>query len=203
MIASDLASHLAIEHALEAFDAWVWDLSRWGQPVQATAACTSAQLALSAWLAYDGADASDWHGGRSTSKVADLLRLHIAEPEIHDGVALRSATERLAEELELMCAYVDEASGPALVCDRRERALAAARSIHSGGRATLWTPAMVPALDDATEYRARIAAGPSLETVDCCRMAVYAIGEPDGHSVVAAAIRQAIERRFISDSGPA
>jgi hypothetical protein len=193
---ADLASHLAIEHTVESFNEWVWNLSRFGHRVQATAACAAADASVPVWMAYDGADAAEWHRGRSTAQLADLLGRWLDDPDVANASALRSLTARLAGELESMCVYVDEASGPATVCDRRERTLAAARAILAAGRAAIWTPAMVARIEDTAEYRAQVAAGPALETVDCCRLAACAIGTPNGHAIVALAVRRALARRF-------
>ncbi len=196
MLAPDLVVHLAREHSLETFDAWVSKLSQWGQFVQATAACAAARVALPAWSSYDAADAVEWHDGRVVSKVAAFLETWLASAA-HPLSELLGPTDELGAELEIMRSYVYEASGSEVECGRRDRALAAAESVYCAARAILWTPSAASSYFDAPEQSARVSAGPLDETLDSCRKAAFATGQVGGVGVVAAQVRQAIERLFL------
>ncbi|NUP05126.1 MAG: hypothetical protein HOW73_03590 [Polyangiaceae bacterium] len=195
MLPPDLAAHLARAHSLEAFDAWVSELSQWGQVVQATAACAAAGVTLSAWVSYDAPDAVEWHRGRAVPKVASCLETWLAS-HASPPPELSASTDQLGAELERMSFYVYEASGSAMECGRRDRALAAAGSIYSAARSILWTPSLVPSFFDSSEQSARVLAGPLDETVDACRKAAFATGGGEGVATVAARVRKEIMRRF-------
>jgi len=201
MITPDLQAHLSDLPELEAFDSWIWGFERFGRDVIASAAAAVAEAALGVWGSYEGPDARDWHHGNEVFAVARGVRACV-DPEVA-GIPsdLAVAADQLARRVEQMGHYVDEASGSRELCALRERSLCAARSVFAAARVALWTPDDVALIEDRAEYQARIESGPMLQFAECCRLAVFSLGDAASASGLALSIKRTLLGRFADRAG--
>ncbi|MFO0619251.1 MAG: hypothetical protein U0414_42075 [Polyangiaceae bacterium] len=172
-----LAEHLSALPSAAAFDPWIAQLSSWGAPIQAAAAASAAVSTRPHWTLYSAPDAHEWHTP-STSVDRAFAGLD-AWLTGGSSAPLRDVLAALCSDVARMAGYVEEASGSAAECSRRETALSAARAALHACEAILWTPASIPSFWDDAERLAREAAGPLDETVAACRAAAFAHGSTD------------------------